>query len=73
MTLLRELIGTCNVYIADSAMAANARLLQTVAQYVTHMLKVFGVIPYDQTIGFPLQQEGGATDQVGALIRNKNS
>ena len=68
MTLLRELVGACNVYIADSSSAANTRLLQTVAQYVTHMLKVFGVIPSDQSIGFPLQQEIGTTDQVGALI-----
>ena len=69
MTLLRELVGTCNVYIAESSPAANARLLQTVAQYVTHMLKVFGVVPSDDSIGFPLQQATGATDQVGALVR----
>ena len=53
-------MSACNVYLTESGQEANARLLQTIAQYLTHLFHVFGVVPTDQDIGFPLQQEGAA-------------
>ena len=61
---MRELVGACNVYIAGSGQAVNARLLQTIAQYLTHLFRVFGVVPSDQTIGFPLEGEKGSGNMV---------
>ena len=56
MRLLRDLISAANLYLADVPRASlNVRLLETVASYVTSMLCVFGVVPSDVGIGFPLE------------------
>lgn len=63
MLLMRELVGACNVYMAESGPSANARLLHSAALYLTQLLRVFGVIPREESLGFPLTQEGDS-DQV---------
>ena len=67
---MRELVGACNVYIAGSGQAVNARLLQTIAQYLTHLFRVFGVVPSDQTIGFPLEGEKDSDNKVHVQREN---
>jgi hypothetical protein len=67
---IRELINCSNNYIrAKSATqaAVNKLLLRNIAAYVTHIMKVFGVIPGDGVIGFPLASAGALnvnTDRV---------
>ena len=63
MRLIRELVSSANVYLTDRGTLANARLLQTIAHYLTFLLRVFGVVPSDGGLGFPVEQEG-TTDQV---------
>ena len=50
--------------MAGSGQAVNVRLLQTIAQYLTRLFRVFGVVPSDQTIGFPLEEEQGSGSKV---------
>ena len=67
MRLMRELVSSANVYLTDRGTLANARLLQTIAQYLTFLLRVFGVVPSDAGLGFPVEQEG-TTDQVSMCV-----
>ena len=43
----------------QSETTPNAKLLANIARYITYLMKVFGVINTDETIGFPM--EGGQT------------
>lgn len=57
MKLLRELIGSCNVYLSETGSSVNVRLVESAAVYVTRMLKVFGVIPDSTLLGFPFDSK----------------
>lgn len=60
MQLVRDLVSASNVYLTDGTghTPPNTKLLQGIAQYLTHLLRVFGVVPGDQnTLGFPLRQQ----------------
>ncbi|XP_048730781.1 cysteine--tRNA ligase, cytoplasmic-like isoform X2 [Ostrea edulis] len=53
---LRELIGTANVYMANSRSndkTPNRMILKNIAGYITELFKVFGAIETDEEIGFP--------------------
>ena len=63
--LMKELVVTCNVYIADQA-SPNAQLLGIVASYLTQLFKMFGVTGHDAGIGFTV--EG---DQAVSQVRMK--
>lgn len=56
MRLMKELVVTCNVYIADQA-EPNAQLLEIVASYLTQLFKMFGVTGNDAAIGFTVEGE----------------
>lgn len=64
MKQLRELIGACNVYLAETA-SPNARLLENVALYCTKILQVFGAIPTGSKLGYPVDSE--EMDMEGAV------
>ena len=49
---------------AQSLTTPNAKLLENIAQYVTYLLKVFGVINTSESIGFPVE-----TGQTGNTVR----
>lgn len=53
---LRDLVSTCNLYLGDKSpdFSANALLLRDIASYITGMLRTFGALSSDSTIGFPL-------------------
>uniref|UniRef100_A0A4W2BRA7 Cysteine--tRNA ligase, cytoplasmic n=1 Tax=Bos indicus x Bos taurus TaxID=30522 RepID=A0A4W2BRA7_BOBOX len=57
---MRALVGQCNLYMA-ARKAARRRphrvLLESIAHYLTHMLKIFGAIEEESSLGFPI---GGA-------------
>ena len=61
--LMRELLSSANVYYTDRGTIANTRLLHNIAHYLTFLLRVFGVVPSDGGLGFPIEQDG-TTDQV---------
>ncbi|KAG9352426.1 hypothetical protein JZ751_020840 [Albula glossodonta] len=54
---MRSLVGQSNTYIAgrkSAKFAPNRMLLETIAKYLTDMLKIFGAIEGTQSIGFPV-------------------
>lgn len=79
MRLIREIITFSNTYMNDPALTTpNAKLLESIAQYVTYLLKVFGVINTNEPIGFPQQTNGQTANTVSlnlseALIRIHNN
>lgn len=70
MRLMRELVSSANVYYTDRGTIANTRLLHNIAHYLTFLLRVFGVVPSDGGLGFPIEQDG-TTDQVSLSWRGK--
>jgi cysteinyl-tRNA synthetase len=62
---IRDLVGNCNIYIRDkraSKQESNCLLLRDIAAYITWLLRVFGVIPTEEYIGFPVADSEGATN-----------
>ena len=55
MKHLRELIGVCNIYCAEQDTHPNCPLLETIATYCTRILQIFGIVPTDSKIGYPLE------------------
>ena len=51
------MVSACNSYIDVEGEKANHRLLANIAQYISSLLRVFGVIPHEITIGFPINNE----------------
>ncbi|XP_072128400.1 cysteine--tRNA ligase, cytoplasmic isoform X2 [Mobula birostris] len=54
---LRALVSQCNTYIAvkkSNKELPNRMLLRTIATYLTEMLKIFGAIEGEETLGFPV-------------------
>lgn len=64
MRHLRGLVSACNVYVDEGS--SNVHLLETISLYVTKMLKIFGAIPSNMSIGFPVEDEG--IDMESAVI-----
>ncbi|XP_045039276.2 cysteine--tRNA ligase, cytoplasmic isoform X2 [Desmodus rotundus] len=60
---MRALVGQCNLYVATRKAARrqpNRALLESIALYLTHMLKVFGAIEEDSPLGFPVGGPAGS-------------
>ncbi|KAM5316950.1 cysteine--tRNA ligase, cytoplasmic [Glossophaga mutica] len=58
---MRALVGQCNQYVAARKAARrrpNRALLESIALYLTHMLKVFGAIEGESPLGFPVGGPG---------------
>ncbi|XP_037373291.1 cysteine--tRNA ligase, cytoplasmic isoform X2 [Talpa occidentalis] len=58
---MRALVGQCNLYMAARKAAKrrpNRALLESVALYLTHMLKIFGAIEEESPLGFPVGVAG---------------
>lgn len=66
---VRDLVSVCNVYMADksSEFLPNALLLRDIAAYVTSLLRIFGAIPSDSNIGFPLATSENSSLDVSFL------
>lgn len=57
MRVMKELVNTSNIYLSDPSGPVNARLLHSIASYLTDMLRVFGVITGStSSVGFPVAQ-----------------
>ena len=61
---MRELVSLSNSYIDEEGDMPNFRLLANIAQYLSYLLRVFGVIPHEIAIGFPTDD-----DQQGDMVR----
>ncbi|XP_037012239.2 cysteine--tRNA ligase, cytoplasmic [Artibeus jamaicensis] len=60
---MRALVGQCNLYVAARKAARrrpNRALLESIARYLTHMLKVFGAIEEESPLGFPVGGSGSS-------------
>lgn len=63
--LIREIVSLGNGYMNDITLTMpNAKLLETIAEYITYLMKVFGVINTTQSIGFPQQTNEQAINTV---------
>lgn len=53
---IRDLVSTCNLYLGDKTtdFSPNALLLRDIASYITSLVRTFGALPSDSSIGFPL-------------------
>jgi len=68
---VRDLIGHCNIYIRDtraSKQECNCLLLRDIAAYITWLLRVFGAVPTEEYIGFPVAESEGAMNVRAASI-----
>jgi cysteinyl-tRNA synthetase len=70
---IRELINCSNNYIrakSSSQAAVNKLLLRNIAAYITDIMKVFGIIPGDGAIGFPLASAGASNVKITVSSRD---
>ncbi|KAK3925356.1 Cysteine--tRNA ligase, cytoplasmic [Frankliniella fusca] len=53
---IRDLVSSCNLYLGDKSQdfSPNTLLLRDIALYITELLRTFGALPSDSSIGFPL-------------------
>nr|XP_045010665.1 cysteine--tRNA ligase, cytoplasmic isoform X2 [Jaculus jaculus] len=61
MEEMRALVSQCNLYMAARKAARrrpNRALLESIAVYLTHMLKIFGAIEEESSLGFPVGGPG---------------
>jgi len=70
MKHLRNLVRTCNVYLADQTAPPNCPLVETIAMYCSRILQVFGVISSESRLGFPAEEggEGAGLDVEGLVV-----
>lgn len=59
--MLRELVTSSNIYVKEIK-CPNSVLLNDIALYITNILKIFGTIVGNTTIGFPTFQENTANN-----------
>lgn len=69
LSLLQELIRTTNKCLEtvqqQSENLISTVVLSSVARFITHMLKVFGLVPQGVEIGFPLEDAASASGSAG--------
>nr|CAG4643063.1 EOG090X02DZ [Ilyocryptus agilis] len=59
---IRNMISACNKYLAEMKQSANRLLIKNVAEYVTKMFQIFGVIEGKQLLGFPSESASGSSN-----------
>nr|CAG4649153.1 EOG090X02DZ [Scapholeberis mucronata] len=55
---IKNIITTCNKYLAQLKQSANRVLIKNIAEYVTRLFQIFGVIEGKQSLGFPSDASG---------------
>ncbi|XP_004599311.2 cysteine--tRNA ligase, cytoplasmic isoform X1 [Ochotona princeps] len=71
MEEMRALVTQSNLYMGTRKAARrrpNRGLLQSIAQYLTYMLKVFGAIEEDSALGFPVGGPGSSLDLEATVL-----
>ncbi|KAM7086907.1 cysteine--tRNA ligase, cytoplasmic isoform 1-T1 [Molossus nigricans] len=71
MEEMRALVSQCNLYMANRKSARrrpNRALLESIARYLTHMLKIFGAIEEESSLGFPVGGPGSSLNLEGTVM-----
>lgn len=55
MKQIRELVSLSNSYMDEAGDLTNTFLLENIARYLSFLLRVFGVIHYEMSIGYPIK------------------
>lgn len=56
---IRNIISACNKYLAQLKQSANRVLIKNIAEYITRLFQIFGVIEGKQILGFPSDASAG--------------
>ena len=62
------MITNCNKYLRQLKQSANRLLLKTIAEYVTQLFQIFGVIEGDQRLGFPSARTGTSSSSTEEAV-----
>lgn len=65
---IKNMISACNKYLAQMKQSANRVLIKVIAEYVTRLFQIFGVIEGKQTLGFPSEMSSGGTENVEEIV-----
>nr|CAG4639005.1 EOG090X02DZ [Daphnia magna] len=65
---IKSLISTCNKYLAQLKQSANRVLIKIIAEYVTRLFQIFGVIEGKENLGFPSDSSGLGTANVEEAV-----
>lgn len=65
---VRSMISACNKYLAQFKQSANRVLIKSVAEYVTRLFCIFGVIEGKQELGFPADSSLGSANVEEAVM-----
>ncbi|XP_017296145.1 cysteine--tRNA ligase, cytoplasmic isoform X2 [Kryptolebias marmoratus] len=71
MEEMRVLVSQSNSYIANrksTKLMPNRMLLESIAMYLTNMLKIFGTVEGSDPIGFPVGGQGQSIDLEGMVM-----
>jgi cysteinyl-tRNA synthetase len=70
---LIDLVGLCNVYLKEKQGAKqpiHLNSMEETAKYITRMLRVFGVMPTSEEIGFPSKSSASGATVFSIFMRN---
>ena len=65
---VKNMITTCNKYLRQQKQSANRLLMKTIAEYVTQLFQIFGVIEGGQSLGFPSAGTGTSSNTEEAVM-----
>lgn len=65
---IKNMISTCNKYLAQQKQSTNRVLMKNVAEYITRLFQIYGVIEGKQTLGFPSENAGSGSSNVEEII-----
>ncbi|KAK2720875.1 hypothetical protein QYM36_004679 [Artemia franciscana] len=59
---MQELVSDVYIYL-EKQKVPNREVLKSIAVFITHMFQVFGVIPKDESIGFPTETSSATSEE----------
>nr|CAG4636836.1 EOG090X02DZ [Ceriodaphnia reticulata] len=65
---VKSMISTCNKYLAQQKQSANRVLIKNVAEYITRLFQIYGVIEDKQNLGFPSDASGAGSANVEEVV-----
>ena len=65
---VKTMITNCNKYLRQQKQSANRLLLKTIAEYVTQLFQIFGVIEGGQSLGFPSAGTGASSSSTEEAV-----
>lgn len=71
LDIIRELITHTNIYLRDRK-PLNLILLNDIAQFISRIFSIFGVINVDKSIGFRSVKSGESVGNVSKIITINN-